>query len=124
MLNLSIPTSAAAGLSVIATDTSPCLESLDMGPKVELKNIEEGSVLISCSLICEPREWKKKRTVIKMCCTVKVCRIMFKLHTQKHDYVVVVCVYLSRQEEGAWGGQVTDRGMVALPSPETGLGSD
>lgn len=59
-LNLRIPTSAAAGLSVIATDTSPCLESLDMGPKVELKNIEEGSVLISCSLICEPREWKKE----------------------------------------------------------------
>lgn len=35
-----------------------------------------------------------------------------------------LCVYLSRQGEGAWGGQVTDRGMVALPSPETGLGSD
>lgn len=55
-MNLTIPTSAAAGLSVIATDTSPCLESLDVGPNGEPKNIAEGSVLISCSLIAEPRE--------------------------------------------------------------------
>lgn len=44
------PTSAAAGLSVIATDTSPCLESVDMGPKGEPKNTPGGSLLMSCSL--------------------------------------------------------------------------
>lgn len=50
------PTSAAAGLSVMATDTSPCLESLDMEPKGWPRNMEEGSVLISCNLIAEPIE--------------------------------------------------------------------
>lgn len=50
------PTSAAAGLSVMATDTSPCLDSLDMEPKGCPRNIEGGSVLISCSLIAEPIE--------------------------------------------------------------------
>lgn len=47
-------TSAAAGLSVMATETSPGLESLDMGPKGGPKNIADGSVLISCNLICDP----------------------------------------------------------------------
>lgn len=55
-INLSIPTSAAAGLSVSATDTNPCLESSDMGPNGEPKNIAEGSVLTSCSLISDPSE--------------------------------------------------------------------
>lgn len=35
-----------------------------------------------------------------------------------------LCLYLSHQVQEAWGGQETGRGMVALPSPETGLGTD
>lgn len=68
---LSIVTSAAAGLRVIATETIPCLESLDMEPKGEPKNIEEGSVLTSCSLIWVPNELKKQ-TTLKNCCTVQM----------------------------------------------------
>lgn len=53
-------TSAAAGLIVMATDTRPSLESLDMEPKGEPKNIAEGSVLITCSLISDPGESNRK----------------------------------------------------------------
>lgn len=36
----------------------------------------------------------------------------------------VLCVYLSRQAQEAWGGPETDMGTVALPSPETSQGSE
>lgn len=40
------------------------------------------------------------------------------------EFFRVVWIYLSHQEQEAWGGQATGRGTEAPPSPETGQGSD
>jgi len=49
-------TSAAAGFSVMAMDTSPVLEPFCTGPNGEPKNTDEGSVLTSRNLTSEPRK--------------------------------------------------------------------